>query len=485
MPQPPARSLLFLFHLFSCASSEIVPKGTAMRCPNCNVIVFNFSSLHRDLLSQYDGSSPLLRIDAGPPVIFDNHFSTSNWPYQALASQHTGQDVEEHEVYNNWYHNDIHWKRFNLKTDGIDPKTPVLLELAKGNGMKTIFWGGRPHPSFYDGAAGFHRGAAVVADRCFNEQSDVPELSRELGSERFFAFVNISRQHFPHFILPGDWKNDSYPIPEDSFLPKTAEAFWVENAGGWRRINEVLERDPARLPKSLWEKKDRQRSVLWYLEAARVLDGDRGRENLLAHYRRALAYSEEMINAVIADLRRKDLLDRTLIVVTADTGDNLMTRYRDDEGQLWHDAITYLNPTPESYSVPLVFYFPARTGGARFTALTNHTDLIPTFRDVLGWDSAGHARGASVFSADVTRRMWLHSFSFRPDLGPSLVLHDARGTLILRPEARTKYYERATKRLLIPTANDAASAHLRNAAEAYLPLLEASELRELQRRVNR
>ncbi len=455
-----------------------------MDCKDCNVIVFNLSSLHRDLLSQYSEASALLRLNAGPPVVFQNHFATSNWPYSALASQHTGQNVSEHRVFNNSYHNDIHWKEFNLKTDIIDPKTPVLLELAKESGMRTIFWGGEPHQSFYGKAAGFHRGADVIVNRCFNYQRDVPDLSRQLdASGRFFALINITRQHFPHFILPGEWRNDEYPLPKDSHIPATEEAFWVENSLGWKKLNQLIERNPDIIPLTFLERKSQQRSAYWYLEAARFLDKDKGQENLLAHYRRSLKYTEEMINAVIEDLRQKNLLQKTLIVITADTGDNLLTIYEDGEGHKWHNYITYNSPTPESFIIPLVFYFPSAKEKLNLDPLTNHTDLIPTFQDLLGWKSRGSSSGESVFSDAVRDRNFLHSFSYRPPRGPYLFLHNDKGTLFHHHSHTGRFHDRATKKIYSVDENREGSEELFKASVPYLPLLQDPTLLEINQKI--
>ncbi len=455
-----------------------------MNCRDCNVIVFNFSSLHKEILSQYSEGSPLLQLNAGPPVVFQNHLTTSNWPYQALASQHTGQDLKEHRVFNNWYHNDIHWKKFNLKTDIIDPKTPVLLELAKENGMRTIFWGGKPHPSFYDGAVGFHRGADVVVKRSFHYQTDVPELSQQLDSSgRFFAFVNITRVHFPHLILPGGWSHPEYPLPKDSQIPATEELFWVENSLGWKRLNKLVEANLDAFPPNFLRRKSEQRAAYWYLEAARFLDRGRGRENFLAHYRRAIKYSEEMINSVIEDLRQKNLLQKTLIVITADTGDNLMTTYLGDDGHRWHNYITYMQQTPESFSIPLVFYFPESEKKLDLPPLTNHTDLIPTFQDLLAWKSRGASSGESVFSDAVYERRWLHSFNYRPGKAPTVFLHNKNGVLVNEAGHGGRYYEKSTKKIFSADEEREGSSELRRASVPYLPLLNDPALLEINEKI--
>ncbi len=455
-----------------------------MDCRDCNVIVFNFSSIHKELLSQYSDGSPLLRLNAGSPLVFQNHLATSNWPYQALASQQTGQDVHDHRVFNNWFHNDMHWKKFNLQTDIIDPKTPVLLEIAKESGMRTIFWGGQPHPSFYDGAAGFHRGADIIVKRCFDYQTDVPDLSHQLNAPgKFFAWVNITRQHFPHFILPGDWRHKDYPLPDNSHIPATEEKLWLENKLGWERLNQLIQRNTDLMPPHFLERKNEQKASYWYLEAARFLDGDKGRENLLTHVRRSLKYSEEMINAVIEDLRQKNLLEKTLIVITADTGDNMMTTYEGDDGRRWHNYTTYNSSTPESFSLPLIFYFPSTQGKNVLDPLTNHTDLIPTFQDLLGWKSRGFSTGESVFSQAAQQRSFLHSFNFRPGKEPTLFLHNKKGVMVHNSSHPIRYYEKATKKIYSLEDNREGSEALLRASESYFPLLKDPALIEINQKI--
>ena len=91
---------------------------------------------------------------------------------------------------------------------------------------------------------------------------------------------------------------------------------------------------------------------------------------LRALYHASIAYLDGQLGRLVAGLRRDRLLDRTLLVVTADHGENV-----GEFGMMGHQFCL----TNTLLHVPLVLRYPgAAPEGARMPQLVQHVDLPPT-----------------------------------------------------------------------------------------------------------
>jgi arylsulfatase A-like enzyme len=101
----------------------------------------------------------------------------------------------------------------------------------------------------------------------------------------------------------------------------------------------------------------------------------RDREQIVALYDGAIRFTDEQIGLLIEGLRERGLLDRTLVVVTADHGEELW-----DHGSFFHGQSLY----DELLHVPLLVRLP---GGAHAgTVVTDQVraiDFVPTMAQVL------------------------------------------------------------------------------------------------------
>ncbi|GIX49039.1 MAG: hypothetical protein KatS3mg131_3250 [Candidatus Tectimicrobiota bacterium] len=116
---------------------------------------------------------------------------------------------------------------------------------------------------------------------------------------------------------------------------------------------------------------------------------------LRALYDGALAAVDAEIGALVAWLRRQGLLERTLLIITSDHGENLGDHGLMSHAYSLHDTLI---------RVPLLIrYPPCFPAGTRFPAQVQLTDLFPTVLDVVGLD-VPHVRqalqGLSLLEAD-------------------------------------------------------------------------------------
>jgi len=99
---------------------------------------------------------------------------------------------------------------------------------------------------------------------------------------------------------------------------------------------------------------------------------------LQACYDGALASLDAEIGALVAWLRRRGMLERTLLIITSDHGENIGDHGLMSHAYSLHDTLIH---------VPLIVRYPELfSPGQRVTQQVQLTDLFPTILDVLGLD---------------------------------------------------------------------------------------------------
>lgn len=128
--------------------------------------------------------------------------------------------------------------------------------------------------------------------------------------------------------------------------------------------------------------------------------------DLVPLYLNDLLYMDWTISSLLDQLKESGLLDKTLVVITADHGEML----GENGGPVGHGwAIT-----PELANVPLIIMDPAHTGYRVNDVIGSQVDLMPTILDTLGipLPSGELYQGASLYSSnlDTNRTIYLNSF---------------------------------------------------------------------------
>src|SRR5262245_7906408 len=99
---------------------------------------------------------------------------------------------------------------------------------------------------------------------------------------------------------------------------------------------------------------------------------------LQACYDGALASIDAEIGTLTAWLRQRGLLERTLLIITSDHGENIGDHGLMSHAYSLHDTLIH---------VPLIVRYPACfPPGQRVTQQVQLTDLFPTLLDVVGLD---------------------------------------------------------------------------------------------------
>jgi len=108
-----------------------------------------------------------------------------------------------------------------------------------------------------------------------------------------------------------------------------------------------------------------------------------------ALYRACVAYQDDLVGELLHELDAAGLRDDTLIVLTADHGEEF-----GEHGGVGHGTSLY----GELVRVPLVVVLPGRVeAGRRVTHLSQHLDVAPTMLSLAGLSRPSSFRGGSIF----------------------------------------------------------------------------------------
>lgn len=313
--------------------------------PSLNVVIVVVDTLRQDHLATYGyarDTAPFLDDLARAGVTLDG-LSPSSWTKPATASILTGLHPVTHQAI--------------ARQDGLRDRAVTLAEVLRREGYRTlaVSANGWVSPTF-----GFDQGfdefllreGVNIRARELNQEL----LPRVLGlAEPFFVYVHYIDPHAP-YAPTTDWRGGRLPVSLSPVLPTDLAS------------TQVLVRPPELM----------RRAVDLY-------DGEiRGADAGLA----------ELVEA----LRGRGLLDRTLLVVTSDHGEEFEEHGRTSHGQTLYEEVL---------RVPMIFHGPGLHVGSRLGA-ASLIDIVPTLVDLVGippWRRRLRADEVSLAAALTSGRM--------------------------------------------------------------------------------
>ncbi len=420
-------------------------------CGDCNVILFSYSALTPSRLSMYGHprvTDPETTHYASDSIIFDHHFTASNWPFQAQISLYTGKVLTNHGVLNNGFHNRLLFSGFNLQEDKIAATDETLLELAKKNGYETFFIGGKPHNNFYSQSTGVTRGADRHIKHCLHEHSDAAEVKgviRDLRTKKFFGIINTVRTHFPHFLTPKSYQTDFITYGYRGFFPSSEEEFLLEMKNGWKDLMTFLSANPGVSGYDFDRSRRFANDDFWYINTARIVDGRKANLHLLNLYDQSIRFSDFFIGQIFSALKEYGITEKTIVIITSDVGANSFEEY--SNGPM--PSFSYGTISPESSRIPLIISHPhlraKKSGVLRFQGITTTTDLYPTIAGLLAWKiDAKSFDGVDLFTTSTTDRKYSASYTYRPHRGMTVAFHNPQGSFVVSGRDRG-YFDTASK----------------------------------------
>jgi len=312
-----------------------------------NVVLISLDTLRPDHLSCYGynrETSPNMDSLAQDSTIFLNTFSTSPWTLPSHVSLLTSLNCINHQVYQ--------------RNQTIDPSFPTLADFLRTRGY---FNGAITGGGFVSGQYGFSKGfdsylvrgqiqAQTSAETACRAALDWIERHQD---RNFFLFLHTYQIHNPY----------SSPAPYN-------ELFLQEGS----KLREI-DLSTLRL-----NHENRYKSV-----------SDDLRQNFIDLYDSEIRYTDEsLIKPLVNKLKKLNLYDKTMIVITSDHGEEFY------EHNSWLHTHSVYN---ETIKIPLIIkFFNSEHRGKRITKFSRIIDIMPTILEALDIDPSGHhLDGESLF----------------------------------------------------------------------------------------
>ena len=126
-----------------------------------------------------------------------------------------------------------------------------------------------------------------------------------------------------------------------------------------------------------------------FMQNPRIVQGmdKRDKQHLLALYDAEIRFTDDVLGRILDDLEQRGELEDTLVVITADHGEEFF-----DHGRKGHQHTLY----DEVIRVPLVFSWPGRLDAAVVTEQVRTIDLMPTLLSIAGLTRQPKMQGRSL-----------------------------------------------------------------------------------------
>lgn len=190
--------------------------------------------------------------------------------------------------------------------------------------------------------------AEVIVDAAIAELDQLQEAP-------FFLYLHFMDVHHPYYPPP--------PYQGQFHSPDAAEVtpgiLWSQYWDDFNRLSE----EPDAVPRS---------HVLQILD---LYDG-------------SIRYVDHELGRLFAELRTRGLFKNTLVILTADHGDEFL-----DHGDIFHKTMFLYE---ELVHVPLIVVRPGLSPGIQLSSLVRHIDLLPTLLEVFGLPKSEQASGRSL-----------------------------------------------------------------------------------------
>ncbi|MBD3236391.1 MAG: sulfatase-like hydrolase/transferase [Candidatus Eisenbacteria bacterium] len=189
---------------------------------------------------------------------------------------------------------------------------------------------------------------------------------RELADRPFYLHVHFMDVHHPY--IPPKSYQEMFTSP--GAARTEAVEFWRR---GWRLFNEIPA-DP---------------QAIGTAEVRRIID----------LYDGCIRYADEQIARLLAELEALGIADRTLVILTADHGDEFL-----EHGDIFHKSPFLYD---ELIHVPLIVRHPAFPEPLRIPQIVRHIDLMPTLLEVFDLPPSPAAQGRSLLPLFDASGPWL------------------------------------------------------------------------------
>lgn len=358
-------------------------RWSRLHAPAPNVLLVTIDTLRADRLGCYGyekAQTPHLDRLAAEGALFENAFCDVTWTTPSLASVMTGQYATAHGV------------KSSLQRLGEDEIT--VAEVLQGHGYATgAVIGSFPASSVFGLGQGF---------QTVDEDFTTPTINTGQPEVRHVPLQFFDDPNKQRDFLNRKSQGDAYR-PDDQVTD--AAVRWLAAREGqrfflWVHYFGPHEKTDLRIP---------------YVERV---------ARPIAAYDGDVAVSDREVGRLLDWLRRKGVLDDTLVVLHADHGQSLGERFYLGHGRYLYD---------EQLRIPLILRYPRRVpAGARLRALARNIDIFPTVLEAVGVETGTRMDGRSLWAglgseaADPAAETYCETYLPATGLFAERVTHDGK-----------------------------------------------------------
>lgn len=373
------------------ATWKYVSHSKASTLNDFNILFISLDTARADFFGCYGNgavSTPAMDALASKGILFENFYTNINATLPAHASMMTGLYPAHHGVARN---------SMRLAASNL-----TIAEFLAGKNYKTAAFIG----SFIlSSTFGFHQGFQTFNENFSMNPSEYLEHQIQIGakqksdmithkknirqitrkaeevneaffrwlgrnqSEKFFAFVHYYDPHFP-YLPPEKWHKKHLP----SIPPGTP-----------------LAQKDRRMFKKTFQKKIDSNLIFRPSEIYR-LKYDEEINVLLKLYVSEIEYTDYAIGQLIEVLEKTNLRSKTIVIVTADHGENLVEHWEMNKF-FGHGFLTFETETRVPFVVSLPGIIPS---GKRVQQIASHVDILPTLANLIGERFPSEIDGVSL-----------------------------------------------------------------------------------------
>ncbi len=334
------------------ASSPTTAKEVRLRAARANILIVALDSARADHFGCYGyprETTPNIDALAKQSMLFERHFTDYPETLASTASLLTGTYADTHQSGRN-------------TADYLAAVPWTLPGALRAAGYSTALFSSHPivtrvvgDTRLFDTVEGNRTGiVAIGEERAFDPSGTVAAFSSWLDQKSkspFVAYVHLLPPHHP------------YPSPDEYkqlFANEKPPTAWQ----GDYPFPEIA-RD------------DRERGDMAPPPLGQWVD----------RYDSSLRWGDWGVGKLEETLRAKKLLDKTVLIVTADHGEAF-----GEHGYIYHDFGVY----DELLHIPLLIRLPGGGLHGQIQALTQTIDLAPTVLDLLGMEAGREVQGHSL-----------------------------------------------------------------------------------------
>lgn len=363
-------------------------------CEDCNVVIITIDALRPDHMGCYGyfrNTTPNIDRIAAESIVFENDFSQSSYTLPSQMSLFTSLYPSSHRITTPF-------------GEALDQDFTTLPEVLNLNGYKTV-WVGPLDDYSLDLNRGFERGFESFiwpVDDILEENETI--WITENKNEKFFIFIHHYGAHAPYTPenssilifanstndriinsydeLFGNMINRVYSEPsivfKEEFIEENLDVFsnytlleelFVTMCGNYSNVYKTCSES---LMDVFWENID--------------LNNESDINYVRLLYDAEIYEVDLFLKELVDLLERENLMEKTILVITADHGEEFMEHGNIDHGKSLYDEVIH---------VPLIIWIPG-FGGVRINSLVQNIDLMPTILSLVGINIPDQVQGKNL-----------------------------------------------------------------------------------------